>query len=180
MSSSIRALHGHLSSLSFNRSGVPHVVLPVWFDTYDYAQRAEFLNIGIFGSKTSAPGVHAAEFGRALVRVTGDSAEAEKFRMSAKRLKELCKAKGNGRELASAAILKEAAGIRHTATRYVHKLAQGGHTTKMATAVASVECKRHDYWNCSLGRVSGSQVIHLTLMLQVIGPLDIACRKLSN
>ncbi|KAF8555815.1 UDP-Glycosyltransferase/glycogen phosphorylase [Imleria badia] len=88
-------------------SGVPHIVLPVWFDTYDYAQRAEFLNIGIFGSKTSAPGVRAEEFGRALVRVTRDSEEAVKFRTSAKHLKEVCRAKGNGRELASAAILKE-------------------------------------------------------------------------
>ncbi|KAF8550450.1 UDP-Glycosyltransferase/glycogen phosphorylase [Imleria badia] len=88
-------------------SGVPHIVLPVWFDTYDYAQRAEFLNIGIFGSKTSAPGVRAEEFGRALVRVTGDSEEAVKFRTSAKHLKELCRTKGNGRKLASVAVLKE-------------------------------------------------------------------------
>ncbi|KAF8555816.1 UDP-Glycosyltransferase/glycogen phosphorylase [Imleria badia] len=88
-------------------SGIPHIVLPVWYDTYDYAQRAEFLNIGIFGSKTSAPGVHAEEFGKALMRVTGDSEEAVKLRMSAKHLKELCRARGNGRELASAAILKE-------------------------------------------------------------------------
>ena len=97
----------HLNSESLNRSGVPHIVLPVWYDTYDYAQRAEFLNIGIFGSKTSAPGVHAEEFGRALMLVTGDSEEAVKFRTSAKHLKELCRAKGNGRELASEAILKE-------------------------------------------------------------------------
>ncbi|KAF8555817.1 UDP-Glycosyltransferase/glycogen phosphorylase [Imleria badia] len=88
-------------------SGVPHIVLPVWFDTYDYAQRAEFLNIGIFGSKTSAPGVRAEEFSRALVRVTRDSEEAVKFRTSAKRLKDVCRAKGNGRELATATILKE-------------------------------------------------------------------------
>ena len=94
-----------------NRSGVPHIVLPVWFDTYDYAQRAEFLNIGIFGNKTCAPGVRAEEFGKALVRVTGDSVEAGKLRTSAKHLKELCRAQGNGRELVSAAILKEA-GIR--------------------------------------------------------------------
>ncbi|KAN0087849.1 hypothetical protein V8E55_006470 [Tylopilus felleus] len=88
-------------------SGVPHIVMPVWYDTYDYATRAEFLNIGIFGSKTSAPGVCAEEFGRALVRVTGDGEEACKFRASAKHLKEVCRAKGNGRKLASAAILKE-------------------------------------------------------------------------
>ncbi|KAF8555814.1 UDP-Glycosyltransferase/glycogen phosphorylase [Imleria badia] len=94
--------------VSLNRSGIPHIVLPVWYDTYDYARRVEFLNIGIFGSKTSAPGIRAEEFGRALVRVTGDSEEAVKFRASAKHLREVCRAKGNGRELASMAILKEA------------------------------------------------------------------------
>lgn len=88
------------------RSGVPHIVLPVWFDTYDYARRAEFLNIGIFGNTTSAPEVCAEEFGRALVRVTGDSEEAVKFRTTAKHLKDICRTKGNGRELASMAILK--------------------------------------------------------------------------
>ncbi|KAG6379763.1 hypothetical protein JVT61DRAFT_10300 [Boletus reticuloceps] len=88
-------------------SGVPHIVLPVWFDTYDYAQRAEFLNIGIFGNRTCAPGVRAEEFGKALVRVTGDSEEAVQLRMSAKHLKEVCRAKGTGRKLACAAILKE-------------------------------------------------------------------------
>ena len=98
----------YLNLVSLDRSGVPHIILPVWFDTYDYASRAEFLNIGIFGSKTSAPGVLAEEFGRALVRVTGDSEEAVKYRTSAKHLKDLCRAKGNGRELASATILKEA------------------------------------------------------------------------
>ena len=99
---------GGLDLVSLKRSGIPHIVLPVWYDTYDYAQRAEFLNIGIFGSKTSAPGVHAEEFGRALVLVTGDGEEAAKFRTSAKHLKDLCRAKGDRRELASRAILKEA------------------------------------------------------------------------
>ncbi|KAI9568646.1 hypothetical protein HD554DRAFT_2021909 [Boletus coccyginus] len=88
-------------------SGIPHIVLPVWYDTYDYARRAEYLNIGIFGNKAFAPGVGAEEFGKALVRVSGDSEEAVKFKTSAKRLRELCRARGNGRELASAAILKE-------------------------------------------------------------------------
>lgn len=93
------------------RSGLPHVVLPVWFDTYDYAARVEYLGIGIYGSKTSAPNVRAAELGPALVRITADSDEAAKFRAGAKRLKELCRAKGNGRELAAAVILDEASTV---------------------------------------------------------------------
>lgn len=91
----------------FNRSGMPHVVLPVWLDTYQYASRVEFLDIGVFGNKGCAPGVQAEEFGKALVRVTGDTEEAVMFRAAAKRLKELCKTRGNGRQLSSFAVLKE-------------------------------------------------------------------------
>jgi len=68
------------------------------------------LNVGIFGSKSAAPGVQAEEFGEALVRATGDGEEAVKFRTSAKRLKELCRSRGNGREISAATIMK-AAGI---------------------------------------------------------------------
>ncbi|KAG9316542.1 glycosyltransferase family 1 protein [Chiua virens] len=88
-------------------SGVPQIILPVWFDTFDYACRVEYLNIGLFGNKTCAPDVQAEEFGTALVRVTGHSQEAVALRASAQRLREVCRAKGSGRELASAAILKE-------------------------------------------------------------------------
>lgn len=94
------------NSVASNRSSIPHIVLPAWGDTYDYANRAECLNIGIFASKTSAPGVRAEELGMALVKVTGESEKATKFRASAKRLKEVCRAKGNGLELASVEILK--------------------------------------------------------------------------
>ncbi|KAH0828098.1 glycosyltransferase family 1 protein [Lanmaoa asiatica] len=92
-------------------SGVPHIVLPVWYDTFHYASRAEFLDIGIFGNKTCAPSVRADEFGRALLRITGNTEEAINFKMSAERLKERCRVNGNGRELACGAILKEA-GVR--------------------------------------------------------------------
>ena len=88
---------------------MPQIVLSVWLDTCQYASRVEFLNVGIFGNKSCAPGAEAEEFGKALVRVTGH--EAMVFRAAAKRLKDLCRAKGNGRELASLTILKEA-GIR--------------------------------------------------------------------
>lgn len=50
------------------RAGVPHVVLPVWYDTYDFATRVEWLGIGVWGNKTVAPRVDGAELGAALVR----------------------------------------------------------------------------------------------------------------
>ena len=72
-------LHGVSELNKLNRSGVPHIVLPARFDTYDsdYAKRADFLSIGIFGNQTCAPGVRADEFGRALVRVTRKRVSSE-------------------------------------------------------------------------------------------------------
>ncbi|PTU19418.1 hypothetical protein P175DRAFT_0558981 [Aspergillus ochraceoroseus IBT 24754] len=51
------------------RAGVPQIVLPVWFDTYDFAARVEWLGIGVWGSKKSAPVVNGAELGQALTHV---------------------------------------------------------------------------------------------------------------
>ncbi|CAG7959066.1 unnamed protein product [Penicillium olsonii] len=51
------------------QAGVPHVVLPVWYDTYDFATRVEWLGIGVWGNKTAAPSIDGAELGAALVRV---------------------------------------------------------------------------------------------------------------
>ncbi|KAF5373765.1 hypothetical protein D9758_000857 [Tetrapyrgos nigripes] len=81
-------------------AGVPHVILPVWYDTYDYARRAEYLGIGLFGSVNSAPGADAEEFGRALIRVIGDGSFAAK----AQALAQSC-GNGVGRKLAADKIL---------------------------------------------------------------------------
>ncbi|OGM39469.1 UDP-glucoronosyl and UDP-glucosyl transferase family protein [Aspergillus bombycis] len=51
------------------RAGVPQVIIPVWLDTYDFALRAEWLGIGIWASRKTAPGVNGPELGQALIRV---------------------------------------------------------------------------------------------------------------
>lgn len=40
-------------------AGVPQIILPFWFDTFDFAQRVEILGIGQYGSRNSVPGVTA-------------------------------------------------------------------------------------------------------------------------
>jgi hypothetical protein len=104
----VDVLCGAVELSVLNRSGKPHIIISVWYDTYDYANRVEFLNVGLFGNKSCAPGVRAKEFGQALVRVTGDTEEAAKMRAAAERVKDICRAKGNGRQLAAMAVLKEA------------------------------------------------------------------------
>ncbi|ESZ94616.1 glycosyltransferase family 1 protein [Sclerotinia borealis F-4128] len=83
-------------------TGIPQLALPCWFDTYDYTEKMEFFGVGIWGSKTSAPGVDGEEFGKALIRVTEDSSIKEK----AKEIGELIRKKYGGRKDAARKILE--------------------------------------------------------------------------
>ncbi|KAL4935463.1 hypothetical protein BDV06DRAFT_234306 [Aspergillus oleicola] len=76
----------HGGANSFNeavRAGVPQIVLPVWFDTFDYASRVEYLKIGVWASKKSAPKINAPELGKAFLRVL-DSKESSNMRQEAR------------------------------------------------------------------------------------------------
>ncbi|KAJ5668484.1 uncharacterized protein N7477_007054 [Penicillium maclennaniae] len=75
--------------------GVPQVVLPQWLDTYDCATRVEWLGIGINGSRTSAPGIDATEFAKALIQILRDA----DMRSKANVMKEIC-SKTEGRVMA--------------------------------------------------------------------------------
>lgn len=66
-----------------SRAGVPQVVLPVWFDTYDFAARVEYLGIGVYGNRKTAPAVNGRELGSALNRVLA-SGESEVMLQKAK------------------------------------------------------------------------------------------------
>lgn len=57
-------------------AGIPHLVLPQWIDCYDYASRAEWLGVGVWGNKQSAPGFTSEELNEAFSRVLGDGKEA--------------------------------------------------------------------------------------------------------
>lgn len=57
----------------------------MWADTYDFAQRVEYLGIGKWGSPTTAPRYRAEELSDALTQViTGRS--ARKFQLRSKEL----------------------------------------------------------------------------------------------
>lgn len=51
------------------KAGVPQVILPIWLDTYDFAHRVEYLGVGVWGNRRSAPAVQGYEFGQALKRM---------------------------------------------------------------------------------------------------------------
>lgn len=58
-----------------HRTGVPQILLPAWFDCYDFAARVEYLGIGVWANRTAAPRVAGAELGRALLTVVGESGQ---------------------------------------------------------------------------------------------------------
>ncbi|KAK1216781.1 hypothetical protein PQX77_020577 [Marasmius sp. AFHP31] len=101
----------HGGANSYNEAiwaGVPHVVLPVWYDTYDFASRVEYLGVGVYGNKACSPNVEAREFGHALARVVGS--EAERYRAKARGLRDVCWKRGSGREIGAKRVL-ELAGL---------------------------------------------------------------------
>uniref|UniRef100_A0A0W0F2B8 Glycosyltransferase family 1 protein n=1 Tax=Moniliophthora roreri TaxID=221103 RepID=A0A0W0F2B8_MONRR len=82
--------HGGASSFFETISvGVPHVILPVWYNAYGYGRRVELLRVGVWGSPTSAPYAEAKEFGAALVKVVGNSHNGGELKEVEPALKEI-------------------------------------------------------------------------------------------
>jgi hypothetical protein len=62
------------------------VILPCWLDTIDFANRIEWLGIGVHGSRRAAPSVESGELSRALLKVLGDDPAAARMKQKAKEL----------------------------------------------------------------------------------------------
>jgi hypothetical protein len=54
---------------------VSHVVLSLWFDTFDFADNFEYPGIVINGSKHSAPRIDPKFLGSVLVKIIDESKE---------------------------------------------------------------------------------------------------------
>ena len=67
------------------RAGIPQIILPIWFDTYDFAHRIEYLGVGIWGNRQNAPTVHGDELGDALKRVL-NSSHAQTIKQKARKI----------------------------------------------------------------------------------------------
>lgn len=73
--------------MPFPRAGVPQVILPQWFDTYDCPARVDWLGIGVHGSRNSAPKITGSELSSALLRVLMD----KEIQTRARAIGDLCK-----------------------------------------------------------------------------------------
>ena len=62
-------------------TGVPQVILPLWVDLYNFAQIAEYLGVGIWPGKDTAPMWYADVLSDGFMRaLTGESSVAMKKR----------------------------------------------------------------------------------------------------
>ncbi|KAL4807393.1 hypothetical protein BDV18DRAFT_151993 [Aspergillus unguis] len=62
----------HGGANSYNeavKAGVPQIILPVWYDCYDFATRVDYLGIGIWASKATAPAINEPELREAFLRI---------------------------------------------------------------------------------------------------------------
>ncbi|WWD22299.1 hypothetical protein CI109_106790 [Kwoniella shandongensis] len=69
--------------------GIPQVLLPAWFDCFDFANRVEYFGIGLWGNRQSAPNCTYSELCAALLTVMGTGEDVERaveVRERAKRL----------------------------------------------------------------------------------------------
>jgi UDP:flavonoid glycosyltransferase YjiC (YdhE family) len=73
--------------MALARAGVPQVILPQWFDTYDCPVRVEWLGIGLHGSRNVAPKINGLELSLALLRVLKD----KEIQRRARAIGDLCK-----------------------------------------------------------------------------------------
>lgn len=72
----------------------------MWVDLYGFATNVEYLGIGLWGSKKSAPGWDATELGEAITKVVQDNEASRAMRKKARELSKLCR-KREGRKFAA-------------------------------------------------------------------------------
>jgi hypothetical protein len=91
-----------------NSAGIPSVVLPLWADHYSYAQTAEYLGVGIWPNKKTAPDWEAVGLAEAFLEALSGN-KSVTMRQNAKAIA----LKGHeygGRKLAAQLVAEMAAG----------------------------------------------------------------------
>ena len=83
---------------------MPQIVLGVWADTYDYANRAELLGVGRWGNKNACPRWSVSELTPIMEDVI--LTNHEKYAAKARIASEKSKKRGIGRENAASTIIE--------------------------------------------------------------------------
>lgn len=96
------------TDLKPDRAGIPSVVLPLWADHYNYAQTAEYLGVGIWPNKKTAPDWEAAALTEAFLEALRGNTSMT-MRQNAKAIAQKGHEYG-GRKLAAQLVAELAAG----------------------------------------------------------------------
>ena len=80
----------------------------MWADCYDYATRAEYLGIGVWGNEKSSPFWSANELEESFLKVLGNGTEGISIRDKAAALGKLRQQKKPGRSVAADEVARQA------------------------------------------------------------------------
>lgn len=99
--------HVYLANPDSNSAGIPSIILPQWADHYHYAQTAEYLGVGLWPNRKTAPDLDAAGLAEAILEaLSGNKSVA--MRQNAKALAHKGHEYG-GRKLAAELVAQMAA-----------------------------------------------------------------------
>ncbi len=68
-------------------TGIPQVILPLWYDLYNYAQLVEYLGVGVWPGKDIAPAWNASIIGNGITSALDDGDLCDKAKSIAQRAK---------------------------------------------------------------------------------------------
>ncbi|CAH0025263.1 unnamed protein product [Clonostachys rhizophaga] len=108
-SGGITAFVHHGGSNCFNEGladGVPHVVLPLWADLYNFAAIAENVGIGIWACKDTSPNWTAEGISGAILKAAAGEGSDVALRQKSKSLGDKLRAGEQGRDIAAREIAK--------------------------------------------------------------------------
>ncbi|RGP72018.1 2-hydroxyacylsphingosine 1-beta-galactosyltransferase [Fusarium longipes] len=82
-------------------AGVPHVVLPLWADLYNYASLAETYGVGVWGCPGTSPNWTAEGLSQAFLKVLDGGEASVAMREKARKLGDRIQAAEKGRDVAA-------------------------------------------------------------------------------
>ncbi|CAG9957069.1 unnamed protein product [Clonostachys rosea f. rosea IK726] len=87
-------------------AGVPHVILPLWVDLYNFAALSETAGIGVWGCRDTSPNWTADGISNAIIKVVDGGDASISLREKAKSLGDKLRAGEKGRDISAREIAK--------------------------------------------------------------------------
>ena len=82
-------------------AGVPHVVLPMWADCYNYAALAETIGVGVWACPSTSPNWTVEDLTQAFMKVLDGGEASVAMRQKARELGNNIQASEKGRDVAA-------------------------------------------------------------------------------